>query len=67
MTLDFLPEGETPNIRDAVLQHASLLTRERGLALLTLDGVARASGLRISDIRRHFWHRHDLVVGLFKA
>ena len=67
MTLDFLPEGETPNIRDTVLQHASLLTRERGLALLTLDSVARASGLRTTDVRRHFWHRHDLVVGVFKA
>ena len=41
--------------------------RDSGLALLTLDGVARASGLRISDIRRHFWHRHDIVVGVFKA
>jgi AcrR family transcriptional regulator len=54
-------------LRDAVLQQAGMLACDRGLALLTIENVARACCVRTTDVRRYFWHRHDLVVAVFKA
>lgn len=67
MKSDYFPEGDTPSPRDKVLQHAATLAQERGLAMLTIESVARRGNLRNTDVRRHFWHRHDLVIAVFKA
>jgi AcrR family transcriptional regulator len=66
------PEGGTStkthpvNRRDALLDAAGTLVTAGGVAGVTMESVAAASGVSRALVYKHFANRHDLLAALFE-